>query len=81
MAVGEFNVEKGHERLHVVVATDLQVEGGFEGNLLFFQGLDVDLLHQAVVAHHLVPVHHVHQGFGEGDLERHHKTRLSRLRR
>ena len=68
VAVGEFNVEKGYESLHIVVATDLQVEGSLEGNLLFFQGLDVDLLHQAVVADHLVPVHHVDQRFSECDL-------------
>ena len=68
VAVGELDVEKGYERLHIVVATDLQVEGSLKGNLLFFQGLDVDLLHQAVVAHHLVPVHHIHQGFSEGNL-------------
>ena len=68
VAVGELNVEEGYERLHIVVATDLQVEGSLKGNLLFFQGLDVNLLHQAVVAHHLVPVHHIHQGFSEGNL-------------
>ena len=68
VAVSELDVEERDERLHVVVAADLQVEGGLEGDLFFLQGLDVDLLDETVPSHHLVPVDYVHQGLGEGDL-------------
>ena len=53
MAFGELNVEVGDQRLHVVVALDLQVEGGGEGNVLLGARLDVDLLDQARVRHNL----------------------------
>ena len=53
MALGELNVEVGDQGLHVVVALDLQVEGGGEGDVLLRAGLDVDLLDQAGVGDHL----------------------------
>ena len=53
MTLGELNVEVGDQGLHVVVALDLQVEGGGEGDVLLRAGLDVDLLDQAGVGDHL----------------------------
>ena len=53
MAFGELDVEVGDQRLHVVVALDLQVEGGGEGDVLLGARLDVDLLDQARVRHNL----------------------------
>ena len=53
MALGELNVEVGDQGLHVVVALDLQVEGGGEWDVLLGAGLDVDLLDQARVRHNL----------------------------
>ena len=53
MAFGELDVEVGDQRLHVVVALDLQVEGGGEGDVLLSARLDVDLLDQARVRHNL----------------------------
>ena len=53
MALGELDVEVGDESLHVVVPLDLQVEGRGEGDVLLRAGLDVDLLDQAGVGHHL----------------------------
>ena len=53
MAFGELDVEVGDQRLHVVVALDLQVEGGGEGDVLLRAGLNVNLLDQAGVGDHL----------------------------
>ena len=53
VAFGELDVEVGDQRLHVVVALDLQVEGGGEGDVLLGARLDVDLLDQARVRHNL----------------------------
>ena len=53
VALGELNVEVGDQRLHVVVAFDLQVEGGGEGYVLLRAGLDINLLDQAGVGDHL----------------------------
>ena len=53
MALGELYVEVGDQGLHVIVALDLQVEGGGEGDVLLCAGLDVDLLDQAGVGDHL----------------------------
>ena len=47
MAFGELDVEVGDQRLHVVVALDLQVEGRGEGDVLLRAGLDVNILDQA----------------------------------
>ena len=54
--------------LNVVISSYLETEGRLERNLFFLDGLDVDLPDEAVVGHHLVPVHNVHNGLGEGDL-------------
>ncbi len=61
VAAGELDVEEGDEGLHVVVALDCQVEGRLEGDVVLGARLDVDLLQQARVGHHLVAVDHVHQ--------------------
>ena len=53
MALGELDVKVGDQGLHVVVALDLQVEGGGERNVLLGACLDVDLLDQTRVGHHL----------------------------
>ena len=53
MTLGELNVEVGDQGLHVVVALDLQMEGRGEGDVLLGTGLDVDLLDQTGVGHHL----------------------------
>ena len=53
MAFGELDVEVGDQRLHVVVALDLQVEGRGEGDVLLGARLDVNLLDQARVRHNL----------------------------
>ena len=53
MTLGELDVEVGDQGLHVVIALDLQVEGGGEGDVLLGAGLDVDLLDQTGVGHHL----------------------------
>ena len=53
MALCELDVEVGDESLHVVVPLDLQVEGRGEGDVLLRASLDVDLLDQAGVGHHL----------------------------
>ena len=53
VAFGELDVEVGDQRLHVVVALDLQVEGRGEGDVLLGARLDVNLLDQARVRHNL----------------------------
>ena len=53
MTLGELDVEVGDQGLHVVVALDLQVEGGGEGDVLLRAGLNVNLLDQAGVGDHL----------------------------
>ena len=57
MTLGELNVEVGDQGLHVVVALDLQVEGGGEWDVLLGAGLDVNLLDQTGVGHHLNHLH------------------------
>ena len=57
MTLGELNVEVGDQGLHVVVALDLQVEGGGEWDVLLGAGLDVNLLDQTGVGHHLNDLH------------------------
>ena len=54
--------------LGVVVALDLEGEGRVEGYVVLGAGLDVDLLDQTRARHHLIPVHHVHQGLLQGNL-------------
>merc|ERR1711884_165482 len=56
VAHAELDVEERHEGLYVVVAFHGHREGGGEGDVRLGHGLDVDLLQQARVAHHLVPV-------------------------
>ena len=53
VTLGELNVEVGDQGLHVIVALDLQVEGGGEGYVLLRAGLDINLLDQAGVGDHL----------------------------
>ena len=53
VALCELDVEVGDEGLHVIVPLDLQVEGGGEGDVRLRARLDVDLLDQAGVRHHL----------------------------
>ena len=47
VALGELDIEVGDQGLHAVVALDLQVEGGGEGDVLLCAGLDVNILDQA----------------------------------
>ena len=68
VTVSEFNVEKCHQGLNIVISSDLQVERRFEGDVFLLDGLDINLFDQTLVTDNLVPVHHVHDGFCQGDL-------------
>merc|ERR550539_64003 len=68
VAVGELDIEEGHQGLNVVISSNLKAEGGLERNLFLPDGLDVDLSNEAVVGNHLISVHRIHDGLGESDL-------------